>query len=245
MTTSYGRHADDDTAGFTAGFTADPAVPRAAPDGLAGRPVTLAPGSSVLAADPVLPADPDPTVLPGESLDTAVLADGIDLDAAPLDDDLAEQLAARAPKRWANRATVVLAGLVLLVGGFLGGVQVQKHFGKSSAQTNNPFANSAAARNALGRFGGTGTGQGGTGQTGATGQGGTGAATTGTVKLVDGTTVYIQTASGDTVTVKTGSNTSVQVNGALKDLATGSTVSIQGQTGTDGTVTATSITKTK
>lgn len=228
MTTSYGRHADDDTAEiFPTVLAADPAEP------------------AVFAAGPA-----DHALLAAEPTEPAVLVvglDGIDLAADPVDDDLTEQLAARAPKRYANRATVVLAGLLLLVGGFLGGVQVQKHFGKSSTQASNPFANSAAARSALGRFGAggaTGTGQN-ADAPGGTGQNGSSTATTGTVKLVDGTTVYIQTANGDTVTVKTGTSTSVQVNGALKDLAAGSTVTIDGQTAADGTVTATRITKTK
>src|SRR2546423_15043136 len=42
-------------------------------------------------------------------------------DDDPFEDDLTEQLAARAPRRLANRATVVLAGLVLLIGGVVAG----------------------------------------------------------------------------------------------------------------------------
>jgi hypothetical protein len=49
------------------------------------------------------------------------------------------------------------------------------------------------------------------------------------------------------ITVKTSGSTSVQVaqKGSLADLTAGSTVTISGQTGTDGTVTASTITKAK
>src|SRR6266480_7397954 len=50
-------------------------------------------------------------------------------DDDPFKDDLTEQLAARAPRRLANRATVILAGLVLVIGGFVAGAQVEKNFG--------------------------------------------------------------------------------------------------------------------
>src|SRR4051794_10898686 len=55
--------------------------------------------------------------------------DQVDLDDDPFADDLSEQLAAKAPRRLANRGTVVLAGLVLVIGGFVAGAQVEKHFG--------------------------------------------------------------------------------------------------------------------
>src|SRR5213592_4736179 len=51
----------------------------------------------------------------------------------PFADDLDEQLAAREPRRWATRTTLVLAGLALLVGGFLAGAQTQKHFGVTAS----------------------------------------------------------------------------------------------------------------
>jgi hypothetical protein len=49
------------------------------------------------------------------------------------------------------------------------------------------------------------------------------------------------------VIVKTTPSTTVNVNqaGSLKDLAPGASVTIQGQTASDGSVNATSITKTK
>jgi hypothetical protein len=162
----------------------------------------------------------------------------VDLATDPFDDDLTEQLAERAPRRLANRGTFVLGVLVLLVGGFVAGAQVQKHWGTApAAQASNPFGN--FPRTGASGFPGAAPG--------AVAGGGGGGATTGTVKLVDGNTVYIQTADGNTVTIKTSGTTSVQVSqaGSLKDLKAGATVSVEGQTGSDGTVTATRITKTK
>jgi hypothetical protein len=169
----------------------------------------------------------------------------VDLTEDPFADDLSQRLDAVAPRRWANRTTVALAGLVLLVGGFVAGAQVEKHWGtpaSSSSPTTNPFANGANP-NAFGAGRGTGTGTG----SGTTGTGAAAAGTTGTVKLVDGTTVYLTTPDGQTVIVKTTPSTTVNVNraGSLKDLAPGASVTIQGQTGSDGSVNATSITKTK
>src|SRR5690349_17179617 len=94
----------------------------------------------------------------------------------PFADDLDEQLAARAPRRWFNRATLVLAGLALLAVGFLGGAQVQKHFG--AVPTSN-----AAAQNS-GFPGGAAFGRGGQSANGGGGQAAAGNTRTGTVKLV-------------------------------------------------------------
>jgi hypothetical protein len=152
----------------------------------------------------------------------------------PFADDLSEQLAAKAPNRYTNKATVYLVGLVLLVGGFLGGTQVQKHFGTASSSTNAPAVFPSNFRNAFGGGGGTG---------GGTGAGGGG--TTGTVKLVDGTTVYVTTSDGNIVIVHTNSDTTVTTAGTVKDLTTGSTVTVTGQTAADGSVTASRIVKTK
>jgi hypothetical protein len=190
-------------------------------------------------ADPDEPGD-------GATLDTPAVVDEL---SDPFADDLDEQLAARAPQRWANRATTILLGLVLLVGGFFGGAQVEKHFGTvSSASSQNAGGGGFNAGNfRAGRGGGqTGGGQTGGGQTG----GGAQAAAntrTGTVKLVDGTTVYITTADGQTVTVRTNGSTAVQVTqpGTLADLAPGTQVSVDGPAASDGTVTATKVTRAK
>lgn len=194
------------------------------------------------------PADPATAEIPPMSTTSTV--DGLDpadmdLSDDPFDDDLAGQLKARAPFP-ITRTTVSLAGLVLVVAGFLGGVLVQKNFGASSGGgangANLPAA--FASRAAAGGFGGggrTGTGTGGTG----TGGTATGAPTTGTITFVDGSTVYVTTANGDVVIVKTNGSTAVQSqqSSSVKNLKVGSSVSVTGSTGSDGSVTATQITQ--
>jgi hypothetical protein len=189
----------------------------------------------------------EPAFIDPQAADAALAgAPEVDLTEDPFADDLSERLDAVAPRRWTSRTTLALSGLVLLVGGFVGGAQVEKHWGtvdnaSANARPNivlpsgNPFAG--------GNFGGRGGGGGGNGGTGT----GASAGTTGTVKLVDGTTVYLTTPNGQTLIVKTSPSTTVNVNqpGSLTDLTPGATVTIQGQTASDGSVNATSITKTK
>jgi hypothetical protein len=171
-------------------------------------------------------------------------------DDAGRDDDLASALAKAAPRHWWNRATIVLGALVLIVGGFLGGIQAQKHWGTTTtAATGRAGGFGGAGAGGYPNFaGGTGRGQfaGGTGNAAA----GTGtpaaAGTTGTVKLVDGNTIYVTTADGATVIVKTTGKTTVSTaaKGSLKDIKAGQTVTVQGATGSDGSVAATSVTST-
>ncbi|OLB77244.1 MAG: hypothetical protein AUI14_16725 [Actinobacteria bacterium 13_2_20CM_2_71_6] len=161
----------------------------------------------------------------------------VELSDDPFEDDLTEQLAARAPRRLANRTTVVLAGLVLVIGGFVAGAQVEKHFGHVGT------ANATPTTFPTGGRGGFGGGGGGGGGNPAAAGASTAPATTGTVKFVDGTTIYITTADGNVVTVKTDGNTAILQPGSVKDLAIGAQVTVQGQAGSDGTVSATRITR--
>ena len=182
---------------------------------------------------------------PRADVEETPAADGfLDLVEPVENDDLAAELEKRAPRGVPGRTTLVLAGAVLVVAGFLGGVLVQKNYGTSAADNGGAAAlgNAIAARQNGGNAlpGGTGGG-GGTGGTGARN------ATAGTVKLVDGTTLYITTVDGETVTVKTSGTTTVRTEQttALADVPVGATVSIQGTTGTDGVVTATQVTVQK
>ncbi|WP_433385470.1 hypothetical protein ACQPZX_28635 [Actinoplanes sp. CA-142083] len=167
------------------------------------------------------------------------------------DDGLAQELAKAAPKKWWNKATVVLGAVVLLVGGFVGGLQAQKQWGTSSTGGGNraasgfPGAGTGRYGGGSGAYGfpgglpggGTSTGQQGGATTAAAG-------TTGTVKLVDGTTIYVQTPDGNVVTVKTDGKTKVATakTGKVADVKAGQSITVQGATGSDGTVTATSVT---
>jgi hypothetical protein len=176
-------------------------------------------------------------------------------DAEPEDesrDGLAEELAHAAPKRWWNRGTVVLAGLVLLAGGFVGGLQVQKNWGSTrSGNTGFPAGGFGAG---AGRYGG-GTGRAGAGAFGSGGAPGraqptaavASSGTVGTVKLVDGSTIYVLTQDGNLVTVNTDGKTTVSAasKSTLKSIKAGQKVTVQGATGSDGSVTATSVTTQK
>ena len=188
--------------------------------------------------------------------DTAVLTP---VPAAPADpqsgelreDSLATELAKAAPRRWWNRGTLILGAVALLLGGFVGGLQVQKNYGTSAtATTARPGGGTGGAGRAAGGYGnfnggGTGAFPGGAAPSAAA----TAAAgpTTGKVKLVDGTTIYVETADGTVVTVRTSGDTSVQTAtaGKLKDVKAGDTVSVQGAADAEGTVTATTVTKGK
>ncbi len=181
--------------------------------------------------------------------------EAVDLSADPFADDLTAELEAAAPKPWRNRATVVLGALVLIVGGFLGGVQVEKHYGKTTTAANaraalSQFANARGGAGATGGFGrGGATGGTGTGGTASaapsTASGGTtGQTNTGKITLVDGSTIYVTLASGDVLTVKTTSATKVSVGSVSKvsGLKAGQSVTVTGPTDSSGNVTATAIT---
>ncbi|AGL18286.1 hypothetical protein [Actinoplanes sp. N902-109] len=180
--------------------------------------------------------------------DTAVLH------PVPATDDFSAELAKAAPRQWWNKTTIGLGAAVLLCGGFVGGLQVQKHYGTSAtASTARPGGQGRGnfpqgGGGYPGRQGG-GQNSGGGAAPGAAAPGSTAAAgsTTGKVKLVDGTTVYVETSDGTVVTVRTSGGTAVQTasKGKLKDLRTGDSVTVQGSSGADGTVTATTVTKSK
>jgi hypothetical protein len=135
---------------------------------------------------------------------------------------------------------LALAAAVLIGGGFLGGLTV----GKSSASTATGGLPAGLPSGFPGAGGlpGSGTGAGGAGSAlGAGGFGGGG--TVGTIKLVDGHTIYVQTFSGTITRVSTSASTKIQViaAGNLKDLQPGETVVVQGSKRSDGSVAATSV----
>jgi hypothetical protein len=163
-------------------------------------------------------------------------------------DGLSAELAAAAPKKWWNRGTIGLGVAALLMGGFLGGVQAQKQWG----------ATTTAATGFPGGTGARGTGGGGFPRTGASGAPDAafpGAATTaaasngttGKVKLVNGKTIYVETEDGTVVTVKTDGSTIVNTatRGELSDVKAGQSITVEGETAGDGSVTAAEVTATK
>ncbi|MEV0456164.1 hypothetical protein [Catellatospora methionotrophica] len=164
--------------------------------------------------------------------------------AVPMD-DLVAGLAKASRGPWLTRSTGILLALVLTCGGFLAGVQVQQNFGTSGTA---PTGANAANRPGGGVRGGNG---GFPGQQGGlpggqqTGQQTAAAPITGKIKLVDGTTVYLETSDGRLLTIKTADTTTVQTTDkiALKDLTAGTEITVVG-TAADTTVTATTITTT-
>ncbi len=184
----------------------------------------------------------DDDVEAGFDAGDAPTEDHLELLEDPFADDLDQRLRRAAPLKLANRATYVLVALVIGVAGFVAGAQVQKSYGTASAAAT-PGTNFPTALPSGFTFGNRGGNAG--GNAGAGGAGGTaGRGVTGTVKLVDGTTLYVVEADGTVVTVKTSGTTTVAVPGALGDLKPGQTVVVQGQD-SNNTVTATSVVRTK
>lgn len=173
--------------------------------------------------------------------------DAASTDAAAPMDDLVAGLARAKRGPWLTRSTGILLALVLTCGGFLAGVQVQQHFGTASGTAAGTATGNRPAGGYRGNFGG---GQGGYNLPGGFPGGQQGAPQaaapiTGKIKLVDGTTVYIETTDGRVLTIKTGENTTVQSTEkiTLNDLPAGTEITVQGTT-QDTTITATSITTT-
>ena len=138
-------------------------------------------------------------------------------------DDLTAELKER--KAGFGKSTIILGVAVLTVVAFVGGVFVQKSFG--SAQT---------LQNAARQFNGTPP-------SGAQQRPGRG--TIGTIDRIEGTTVYVKTQNGQIVKVSTSDSTKVEITseGKLGDLKAGQQVVVQGQAGSDGTVTGQTITQ--
>ncbi|MFD5462074.1 hypothetical protein ACFWIQ_04475 [Kitasatospora sp. NPDC127059] len=164
--------------------------------------------------------------------------------------DVSAELAAP-PRRKLPWLSLVLAGGVIATGAFAGGVWYQQgQGGTGGGKSSAPRAASAAAPAAGGGYGQGGYGQGGGGRRGGQGgqgqggqgQGGQGQGgaqggfTRGTVKAVDGTTVYLTDASGNTVKVTTGDSTKVQLNkeGKVADLQPGQSVTVVGTPDSSG-----------
>jgi hypothetical protein len=141
-------------------------------------------------------------------------------------------------------ATRALLALVVVAGAVLGGALLDRWLRPSSSNSTSGFA-AVAAQLRRGGAGGSGAAGGGAAGGGAAGFG-AGGATIGTVKLIDGTNVYVQDLQGNTIKVTTQPSTAVSVTktGKTSQLAPGSTVIVQGKQSADGTsVAATSITQ--
>lgn len=152
----------------------------------------------------------------------------------PLENDITAELKER--KSGIGKTTMILGVAVLAIVAFVGGVLVQKSFGA----TQTPNRQNAAGRQFPGRDGSTPP----SGSNRPNG-GNFGRGTAGTIDHVDGTTVYVKTQNGQIVKVSTSDSTKVQItsDGKLTDLKAGQQVVVQGQAGSDGTVTGQTITQ--
>lgn len=144
------------------------------------------------------------------------------------DHDQPQTTPARQRRRRFTPLTVALAAVILLAGGFLGGVEVQK------SQDN---AGAGAATRAGAPPGNA---------PGAGGAGASADATVGTVAFSRGGTLYVTDSSGSTIRVKTTDNSKISrtANTGANAIQPGDTVMVQGTKSKSGSITATQITAT-
>jgi hypothetical protein len=149
-----------------------------------------------------------------------------------------------------NPIQLALMGVLAIACGFIGGVLVEK--GESSSSSSGGGASGLASRFAALRAGASGaSGTSGTGTRSGAGSaaggfgGGAGAAgftrpTAGTVAYLDGSTLYVINAEGNTVKVTTSAGTTVNktVKSSVKSIHPGETVTVTGETGSGGSVSA-------
>jgi hypothetical protein len=208
-------------------------------------------------SEPEAPESPEPPIWSGspgspeaapgaEPGQGETVEDLFDVLSSPLDDgdDLTAVLTRR-PRAKLPSLTLVLAAIVVASAGFLVGALVGKHYGGSSSANLAGAFGGLAARPTTSAGGGSRTGAG--AATGSrTGLFGGGNATVGTIKLIDGATVYVQTAAGDIVQVATSAGTKVTVSSTapVKDLQPGETVIVLGSKNSSGAIAATSISQT-
>lgn len=170
------------------------------------------------------------------------------LATAPDARDITAELAAP-PRRKLPWPTLALSGALIAVLSFAGGVWYQKDSNSGNGGTRasggqNPGSGQQGSRRGTGQ-GGYGGGQNGQGGQGGGQFPGGGGFTRGTVKSVDGTTVYLTDANGNTVKVTTGDSTKVTTTkeGKVGDLQPGQSVTVMGSKGADGSYSATQLTE--
>lgn len=179
--------------------------------------------------------------VPGNDDDVDHLFDVL---SSPLDDGSGiTAVLTRRPRAKLPSLTLVLAAIVVASAGFLGGALVGKHYGSSGSSAAAAFSRFAGARASASASTGSGSA---TGLGGRTGAFGAGNATVGTIKLIDGATVYVQTTAGDIVQVATSAGTKVTVSSTVPvtSLRPGQTVIVEGSKNSSGAVAATSISQT-
>ena len=165
-------------------------------------------------------------------------------------------LAGDADEEWVSQSThgirlglpaAALIAVVLLAGGFWAGSALQKsHSGGTSTGGLAGLAARFRSAAGAGATGAAGTGASRFGGLFAAGAAGA-AGTVGTISVLKGDTLYVDdTATGSIVKVTLTKSTTITRNAdaAAIDLRPGDTVTVQGATGSDGAVTATSVSAT-
>jgi hypothetical protein len=139
-------------------------------------------------------------------------------------------------RRAVTPLTRSLLVLVIAGGAFLGGVLVERSQVKTTSSSALP---SGVPANIAALFGGARTSTTVAGADGTTGA----SSTFGTVKLVDGTNVYVSDAQGNIVKVTTNATTKITTSqpASITKLKPSTSVIVQGTKAADGTVSATSI----
>jgi len=167
----------------------------------------------------------------------------VDPALADPDDDLFDE-SWQAPKR-TNRLTAVLVVALLVVGGFVGGVLVQKHHDSGIVAATagvRRAGGGAGSEGGRGQPGGAPGAAGAVAGSGEAGDAGTEApVVTGTVRTVDTDAIEVTDSTGAIVRVFVPKTATVTTPG-LGGLAFGNPVSVTGTKAVDGSVTATSVT---
>ncbi|GGU05984.1 DUF5666 domain-containing protein [Streptomyces violascens] len=178
-----------------------------------------------------------------ESAGPTKTGDPEDILAEPPDArDISAELSAP-PRQRLPWLTLLLSGSLVAGLAFAGGALVEKN--QSQGGTPSAAARGGAAQNGQGgQRQGFGAGQGGQRQGGGI-PGAAGGLTIGTVKLVDGSTIYVTDTQGNVVKVTTAGSTQVteSKSGKVSDLQPGQTVTVRGSQNASGDVAATTVTQ--
>jgi hypothetical protein len=165
-----------------------------------------------------------------------------------------QQLPRRPRRRLMAPIPVALLAVLLIAGGFIAGVEVEK------GQANPTGGRSAAGAGAFAsRAGGAATGRAGAGRTSGSTSGGSAAAggtaggsgfvgagggvTAGEVSYLQGSTLYVENPQGDTIKVNTSAASKITKTVATKvsSIHPGETVVVLGEPGSNGSISATSV----
>lgn len=159
---------------------------------------------------------------------------GVPLDTSEPPDPAPEQewdhspLPIRPPRRQLSPLTMLLSGLLLGAASFAGGVVVEKR--------QLPTTTGTSGRTSA-------TAQGATSNRQGSGQGAGAGATTGTVKLIDGSNIYVTDDTGTIIKILTTpqSDVTITATGPVASIRPGDNIVISGPTNPDGTISATTV----